>query len=121
METTRIPTIRSSLVLLVLACIIPGSLMVGALIWHNYHQDRGDVTQASMETARAMVAAVDRELGGIQAALLTLGTSPSLTSDDLSGFYGQAREMVKTLTVDNIVLIDPAFRQRMNTARPFGS
>jgi diguanylate cyclase (GGDEF)-like protein len=61
------------------------------------------------------------ELGGIQRALLTLGTSPSLTSDDLSGFYEQAREVLKTLNVDNIVLIDPTFRQRMNTIRPFGS
>ncbi len=73
------------------------------------------MTQASMKTARAMVAAVDRELDGIQRALLTLGTSPSLTSDDLSGFYQQAREVLKTLNVDNIVLIDPTFRQRMNT------
>ena len=79
------------------------------------------MAQRSMETARAMVAAVDNELGGIQAGLLALATSPYLTTDDLSGFYQQAQEMLKTQKSNNIVLVDRTSQQRLNTLRPFGS
>jgi hypothetical protein len=90
MRARRIPTIRSSLVLLVMACIVPASLMVVALLWYDYRQDRERLVQESTATARAIVSAVDRDLAGMQAALQALATSRHLASDDLAAFYGQA-------------------------------
>jgi len=121
MKPRRIPTIRSRLMLLVLACITPAFLMVGGLISYNYYESQAETAQTALETARAMVSAVDQELGGVQAALQALGTSPYLTSNDLAGFYDQATEALKTLKARNIVLIDQTFRQSLNTARPYGS
>jgi diguanylate cyclase (GGDEF)-like protein len=121
MRARRIPTIRSSLVWLVLACIVPASLMVVALLWYDYHQDRERLIQESTATARAMVSAVDRDMAGMQAALLALATSPYLASDDLAAFYGQANEVLKRQRSDNIVLLDPNGQQLINTLRPFGS
>ena len=121
MMAKRIPTIRSRLILLAMACIIPASLMVVGLISYNYHRERAQLVRESMATVRAMMSAVDRDLAGVQAALLALATSPYLASDDLSAFYDQAKEVLKNQTANNIVLIDQTFQQRMNTLRPFGS
>ena len=121
MRARRIPTIRSSLVWLVLACIVPASLMVVGLLWYDYRQDRERVVQESTATARAIASAVDRDLAGMQAALLALATSPYLASDDLAAFYQQANELLKQQNTDNIVLLDAKGQQIINTLRPFGS
>jgi hypothetical protein len=121
MKAKRIPTIRSSLVLLVMACIIPASLMVVALLSYDYHQDRERLVQESTATARAIMSAVDRDMAGMQAALLALATSPHLASEDLSAFYEQAKEVLKTQKTDNIVLLDRTGQQLLNTLRPFGT
>jgi diguanylate cyclase (GGDEF)-like protein len=121
MKAKRIPTIRSRLILLVMACIVPAWLMAVGLLLHNYHQDRARLVQESMATARAVMSAVDRELAGAQAAMFALATSPHLDSNDLAAFYDQAMEVLKTQNAFNILLIDPAYQQRLNTLRPFGS
>ena len=121
MKPKRIPAIRSRLFLLVIACIFPALLMVAALIAYNYQQSRGQLIRESIATARAMMSAVDRDLAGLQAALLALSTSPHLESDDIRAFYDQAQQVVKAQKAGNIVLADLTFQQRLNTFRPFGS
>jgi hypothetical protein len=64
-----LPSIRARLVLLVVACIVPGALFVLALIMHDYGQRRTQIEQESIETARAMVAALDRDLASARAAM----------------------------------------------------
>jgi hypothetical protein len=68
MRAKRIPTIRSRLILLVVACIAPASLMVVALLSYDYHQDRARLVQDSTATARAIMSAVDRDMAGMQPA-----------------------------------------------------
>jgi diguanylate cyclase (GGDEF)-like protein len=121
MTTRRIPTIRSRLILLVVACIIPASLMVVALISYHYQQDRARLVQESMATARAVMSAIDRDLAGMQAAMFSLGTSPHIDSNDLAAFYEQAMDVLKTQKAYNVLLIDRTYQQRLNTLRPFGS
>src|SRR5258707_15274875 len=94
MRAKRIPTIRSRLILLVMACIIPASLMVVALLAYDYQQNRERLIEDSMATARAIMSAVDRDMAGMQATLLGLATSPQFASNDLSGFYDQAQEVL---------------------------
>jgi diguanylate cyclase (GGDEF)-like protein len=121
MRAKRIPTIRSRLILLVMACIIPASLMVVALLAYDYQQNRERLIEDSMATARAIMSAVDRDMAGMQATLLGLATSPQFASNDLSGFYDQAQEVLKAQKADNIVVFDRTGRQLFNTLRPFGS
>jgi diguanylate cyclase (GGDEF)-like protein len=115
------PTIRTRLVTLVLACIVPPSISVAA--WVSYHYDQAKKQQAteSIAMARAMVSTLDRELAGIQAALAALATSPYLRNGDFPAFHRQAQEVERALDVINIVLIDGAFQQRVNTIRPPGT
>jgi signal transduction histidine kinase len=72
-------------------------------------------------TARALSQAVDAELNGDRSALLVLAISPHLASGDLTGFYGEAQQLVHALNIDNIVLSDVNGQQLINTLRPFGA
>jgi len=120
MKSKRIPTIRSRLALLVIACLIPASLMVVALISYNYHSERARLMRDSIATARALTTAMDRELAGVQSALFALATSPHLSSNDLRAFHSQAKKVLPNLIANNIVLIDVNGQHRVNTLRPYG-
>lgn len=120
MKSRRIPTIRSRLALLVIACVIPASLMAVALISYNYQRERARLVRDSIATARALTSAMDRELAGVQSALVALATSPHLSSDNLRAFYNQAKEVLPILIANNIVLLDASGQQRVNTLRSFG-
>lgn len=114
------PTIRSRLVLLVLACLIPASLMAVALITYNFQLERARLVRDSIATARALASAMDRELAGVQSALFALATSPYLASNDLRAFHGQAKEVLTNLIATSVLLIDARGQQQINTLRPFG-
>jgi diguanylate cyclase (GGDEF)-like protein len=116
-----LPSIRARLVLLVVACIVPGALFVLALIMHDYGQRRTQIEQESIETARAMVAALDRDLACARAALRALATSSELQNNDLEAFQRQAVAVQRSQPILNVVLIDREYRQRVNTLRPFGA
>jgi diguanylate cyclase (GGDEF)-like protein len=107
--------------MLVLACIIPPSILAVAWVSYNYDQTKAQLATESIAKARAMVSALDRELAGIQAALSALATSPYLDNGDFPAFHRQAQELERTLGVINTVLLDAAFQQRVNTVRPLGS
>ena len=119
MNVKNRPTIRSRLILLVMACLIPLSLMMAGLIAYEYRNNRARLIRDSISTARAMMAAVDRDLAGTQGGLLALAASPYLVSNDFLAFYKQAKDVLKTQNANNIVLIDRSFQQRINTLRPF--
>jgi diguanylate cyclase (GGDEF)-like protein len=116
----RFPTIRSRLVLLVVACVIPASLLCVAIIFYDYQRDRARLVRDAIATARALKSAMDRDLSGVQSALFALATSPHLDAGDLRAFQGQAREVLPNLIASNIVLVDARGQQRVNTLRPFG-
>src|ERR1700730_6102447 len=120
MRPGRIPTIRSRLALLVIACVVPASLMAVVLISYSYERERGRLVRDSIATARALTSAMDRDLAGVQSALYALATSPHLASNDFRAFHRQAKEVLPNLIANNIVLIDANGQHRINTLRSFG-
>lgn len=120
MKKSRVPTIRSRLVLLVMACVIPASLMAAALISYSYQRERAQLVRDSIATARAMVQAIDRELTSIRLATEVLSTSPYLQSGDIRAFYDQAKSVVSRQIGNNVVLSDAMGQQLINTLRTPG-
>lgn len=123
MKTKLAPTIRSKLVLLVMACVVPAALMAVLLIAHDYQRARDQLLLNSLGTARAMMSAVDRDFASIESSLTALATSPYLDSDDLSDFYMQAQEVLRNQRDQsdiNIALADVTGKQLLNTRRTFG-
>jgi diguanylate cyclase (GGDEF)-like protein len=120
MSASRIPTIRSRLALLVIACVVPVSLMAVVLISYGYQRERDRLVRDSIATARAMVHAIDRELTSIRLAAEVLSTSPHLQSGDMAAFYSQAQSVVRREIGYNAVLSDATGQQLINTVRPQG-
>jgi diguanylate cyclase (GGDEF)-like protein len=106
--------------LLVIACVVPASLMAVVLISYSYERERGRLVRDSIATARALTSAMDRDLAGVQSALYALATSPHLSSNDFGAFHSQAKEVLPNLIANNIVLIDANGQHRINTLRSFG-
>ena len=120
MKANRVPTIRSRLVLLVVACVVPASFMAALLIWQGYQRERDRRERDSIATARAMVQAIDRELTGVRIAAEVLSFSPHLARGSLTGFYGEAQALLARQIGHNVVLSDASGQQLVNTLRPFG-
>ncbi|HTP95481.1 MAG TPA: ATP-binding protein [Burkholderiales bacterium] len=113
-------TIQRRLGLLVAASVLPAALAGVLLVGYSYHQQRANIEQGTIATARALVQNVDRELASAEAALQALATSPQLARGSLSAFYDQAVDSVRGRPGSNIVLSDSSGRQLINTLRPFG-
>ncbi|MCW7536694.1 ATP-binding protein [Aquabacterium sp. A7-Y] len=115
----RASTIRARLVLLVLAAMIPTVLAAVAAILAFYAEEKQAFSARVLETTRAVSLVVDRELARREAIVRTLSESPTLTKNDLEGFYHYARRVAPT-NDSAIILSDLGGRQLLNTRRPFG-
>ncbi len=93
---------------------------MAAIIFSFYHQERDHLAQSTVATARALVGAVDRDLGGTMGALQVLATSPALMSDDFAALHAEGVRLIPLLFGNNMVLADESGRQLVNTLRPYG-
>src|SRR5215510_8638778 len=105
--------VRSYLVVLVLAALLPVGIFGALAIGRLARLERAASEQALREMARALSLAVDRELAGTRSTLLFLATSPHLRSGDLVAFHRQASDSV-TLRGSAIVLFTRSGRELVN-------
>jgi diguanylate cyclase (GGDEF)-like protein len=120
MKPGRTLTIRSSLALLVAACVIPVALMAVASIAYNYEREQAQLVRNSLVTTRATVQVIDRELSSTVRATQILSTSRPLQTGDIPAFYAQAQEAVRLQIGNNVVLSDTTGQQLINTRKPLG-
>jgi len=104
----------------VAASVIPAVLAAALLSADSYRKHRANIEQNTLETARALTQAVDQQLASGRTALYALATSPFLASGDLAAFHEQARQALRDLPGNNIVLTDASGQQLVNTLVPFG-
>ncbi len=114
-------TIQRQLTRLVAATVLPAGIAVALLIYDSYDRERTIVEQRTLETARALMQAVDRELAGGRAALQVLAGSDHLASGDLAAFHRQARDVIAHMPGDVFALADGSGQIVLYTARPFGA
>ncbi|KQX01131.1 hypothetical protein ASC94_00280 [Massilia sp. Root418] len=104
-STAKLPSIRSQIALLVLACALPSVLGLGVLLQHFYQREQLQVQHEALATARALASAVDHDIGKAEAAALALASSPSLDHGDLAAFAAQAGTQLRAaLPVQRILL-----------------
>src|SRR5476651_1976735 len=82
----KLPSIRSQIALLVLACALPTVIGFGALVQQFYQRERDQLTEDVLQSARGLAAAVDRDLVQGESAAEALATAPSLSRGDLAAF-----------------------------------
>ena len=70
--TSKLWSVRALVLVLVLATLTPGVIGVGLLLYRLYQDSRQQVEKDTIETARAMVRAVDGQLKYTKAVALAL-------------------------------------------------
>jgi PAS domain S-box-containing protein len=111
--------IQARLVILVLTTVLPLVGIASFAMIRSVDGERARVQRDAKERVADLLADVDRQITGIQAALRVLAVSPSLQSGDLAGFDRQMREALK-IQGTSIVLHDTKAQQLLSTTRPFG-
>jgi PAS domain S-box-containing protein len=114
-------SLRSRLILLVLATMTPLLVFAVIMVIRLGHEERATFERGATERARALLTAIDAELGGSITVLEALATWDHLEVDDLHSFHEDALRVLKSqpswITVS---LANPAGQQVINLQRPFG-
>lgn len=110
---------RGYLITLSVAVILPALAFAGIVAWIYVERERERYQNAVTELARDLLTGIERELGGIEAAIQALSTSRALKRADYAAFYQQAIE-AKNFNGTNIVVRDGSGQQLLNTRRPYG-
>jgi PAS domain S-box-containing protein len=114
--------LRSHLIVLVVAALLPLLIFAGVMILLFDRQQRASVETRMIETARALSLAVDREVTAWTGTLEGLGASKQLDSGNLRAFYEEAQRVLKARQGwNNILLADSEGRQLLNLLRPLGA
>jgi len=113
--------LRTHLILLTLATVVPVVLFAVGLIIYHTRLERSSLERGMRDTARALALALDRDVNDIKTGVETLAGSQYLDGRvDLAHFYEEAATISKGLGAW-AVLSDPSGRQVLNTSRPLGS
>jgi signal transduction histidine kinase/CheY-like chemotaxis protein len=111
-------SLRTRLMLLVLAVLVPAIIAGGMLILDSYREQRRLVQEQIGETARALSLVVDRDLGKNEVLLHALASSPALARGDWAAFTLQARAATKGMDTAVSVLGPDGFLVASTLARP---
>src|SRR5688572_20062075 len=112
--------IRSQLLLLVWAVLLPAVLCAAIGLIYLYREVQAFNHASLQETSRALAIALDRDMGRREAVLRTLASSPSLRDGPLDRFYAFAASVARE-SDSAIILSDLQGRQIINTRLPFGT
>src|SRR6185503_2408640 len=109
------PTLRASLIFLVVATIAPLLAFITVVLVINTRLQEQAVEAHFVGLARTLAVAVERDLRAIEAALQVLAWSPALDAEDWDEFHRLAAE-VGAMHGGWIAVIDRDNRQVVNTA-----
>jgi two-component sensor histidine kinase len=112
-------SVRSHLLGLIAAAIIPVWLFAGYLLVQYALHERSRFEQDAVQTARQVSLVVEGELVNLRTVLDGLSKSAALANGDMQAFHREARDLVEG-TDRIIVLRDPAGRQLMSTEIRYG-
>ncbi len=111
---------RTSLGQLLTLAMLPFALAAAVIFYGVYQSEREQLEQEALQTARALLLAMDSELATATSVAQTLAESGMLERQDFAGFHERAREVLRTTGAGhNFVLSDLAGRQLLNTAAPY--
>ena len=114
-------SVRVSLAIVVVGCILPISAVSAFLIYDYYEREQSRLTADAISRARAMVSAVDRELAIIEASLAVLSSSARLAARDLPHFHEEAVSALRKMSVDSVGLVDASGQLLLSTREPYGT
>ena len=117
----RLPSVRTLLLWLVLACLLPAAIGAGILSQIRLQDGRAELQNSAIQATRALVQAVDGQLAKATLLAQALAASESLARGDLAQFHQRAQRLLDDAQIgQSVLLVDIDGQQRVNTLRPFG-
>lgn len=114
-------SVRTILLWLLLASLLPGVIGASLLFIHQYQQGRAQQERDKVRTARALLQAVDSHLLRVQSVGEVLASADSMTAGNLAQFHERAQKAVRTSELTaNVVLRDESEQLVLNALVPFG-
>jgi len=113
-------SVKTILVWAVIAWAIPVWIVIALGILLFYQRERQHLAESTVEIARAVMAAVDRDFAATTGAAEVLAKSTRLAADDFAAFQDKATEILPLLFGSNIVIRDRSGAQLVNTLQPYG-
>jgi len=111
-----LPSIRSQIALLVLACALPA---LAALLLFIFHFNLSPPDGSSQLAARMIAVSLDRQLQAVENAALALAAAPGVKSGDYAGFHSQASALLRPgFPVEQILLSDASGQVLATTSQP---
>jgi PAS domain S-box-containing protein len=115
-------SLRKRLILLVVATAAPLLIFALIMVIRLSREERATFERGATERARALLTAVDAELGSSITALEALATWYHLDSNDLWSFHEDATRVLRSQpSWITITLADPSGRQLVNLNKPYGT
>lgn len=120
LQISDAPSIRATLGLLVVVCVLPIAVVSALLFISYYEREQTQLITNAVNRAKGFVLAVDREFAATESALLALSTSHRLATGDLEGFHHRAVEALPNVRADSILVLDRTGQILLSTRRPYG-
>lgn len=118
-ERPQLPSIRSQIALLVLACALPTVIGFAALAVQFYARERAVLQADTQQAARAVAAAIDRDLVQGEGAALALAASPSMRERDFNALRLQAGALLgPQFPASQLIVSDGAGKAIMHVGAP---
>lgn len=116
-----LPSIRSKLIALVLACVLPLVLGYIAFVYDAGQRERVHVARDAATVARVLTAALDRELDSASSAARVAAAWPTLAPATLGAFHEHARALLRPeFPVIAFVLAGADGQPLLSTRDPYG-
>jgi diguanylate cyclase (GGDEF)-like protein len=117
---TRHYSIRTSLIALVTACVLPSLVALGIIVYEDHLQQEDAVQRETLLRAKGLMATIDRDIAKVESSLQVLAASGRLSSSDLTGFIERLRATPRSIVILNYLLIDRDGHELINTVVPEG-
>ncbi len=122
MKTSDEHSLNWQLSVFALAILVPMIALAVVTSIFLARRERDRFRQAAVEQTNALLSTIDGELKSSIRALEGITTSRSLEADDLSAFYAEATQLVRTQpNWTTVILSVPSGQQVINTLLPYGS
>lgn len=114
-------TVRTLLIWMMLAGFLPGLAVVGFFVLRQYQDGRAQLAIHTVQTARALVQAVDVQLAQGEMLALTLASSGSLVRRDFAAFQQRALRLIGEMPfVQSVHIYQSNGVPLVNTRLPWG-
>jgi PAS domain S-box-containing protein len=120
-QPKALPAVRTMLILLVLAFLLPAAIGIGALATYLYRDGRADLQQETLRLTQALTLKIDNLLLGAEMSVEMLATAPSTAERDWAAVHARASELLKKRNFEeNIIVSTASGQQIVDTRNRFG-